>query len=134
MAYAQLAQICAPHVEQMTPILRKGAGRIGFHVGVWPQIWMESTGCPINYSDVDAGEPVPQLGQLPAFIRQRIRHVYRRRRPTQLPSRMTESRNKSQLGIDGLDVAHARSVGPLAAGVTSPLRRRAVIKVFILQR
>jgi hypothetical protein len=51
MAYAQLAQICAPHVEQMTPILRKGAGRIGFHVGVWPQIWMESRGGLINYSD-----------------------------------------------------------------------------------
>jgi len=28
----------------------------------------ESRGGPINYSDADAGQPVPQLGQLAAFI------------------------------------------------------------------
>jgi hypothetical protein len=39
-----------------------------------------------------------------AFIQQRIRHGYRRQRPTPLPSGMAESRHQSQLGIDGLDV------------------------------
>jgi len=32
-------------------------------------------------------------GQLATFIQQRIRHVYRRKRPTPLPSRMAKSRH-----------------------------------------
>jgi hypothetical protein len=43
----------------------------------------ESRGGPINYSDVDADELVPQLAQLVAFIQQRIRHGYRRQRPSE---------------------------------------------------
>jgi hypothetical protein len=46
------------------------------------------------------------LGQLAAFIEQRIRHVYRRQRSTPFPSRTAKSRHQSQLGVDGLDVAH----------------------------
>jgi hypothetical protein len=42
----------------------------------------ESRGGPINYSDVDADELVPQLAQVVAFI-QRIRHGYRRQRPSE---------------------------------------------------
>ena len=49
--------------------------------------------------------------QLAAFIQQRIRHVYRRHWPAPLPSRTAKSRHQSQLGVDGLDVANARSVG-----------------------
>jgi hypothetical protein len=51
-----------------------------------------------------------------AFIQQRIRHIYRRQRPTALPSRTAKSRHQAQLGVDGLDIAHARSVGPRADG------------------
>jgi hypothetical protein len=40
-------------------------------------------GGPINYSDVDADELVPQLAQLVAFIQQRIRHGHRRQRPSE---------------------------------------------------
>jgi hypothetical protein len=43
------------------------------------------------------------FGQLAAFIQQRIRYVYRRQRPTPLPSRTAKSRHQSQLGVDGLD-------------------------------
>jgi hypothetical protein len=35
---------------------------------------------------------------------------YRRQRPTPLPSHTAKSHHQSQLGVDGLDVAHARSV------------------------
>ena len=37
-----------------------------------------------------------------AFIQQRIRHVYRRQRPTPLPSRTAKNRDQSQLAVDGL--------------------------------
>ncbi len=47
-------------------------------------------------------------------------HVYRRQRPAPLPSRTAKSCNQAQLGVDGLDVTHARSVGPLGCGGTSP--------------
>jgi hypothetical protein len=50
------------------------------------------------------------LGQLAAFIQERIRHVYRRQRTTPLPSRTPKGYYRSQLGVDGLDVAHARSL------------------------
>jgi hypothetical protein len=43
--------------------------------------------------------------QLAAFIQQRIRYVYRRQRPTPLPSRTAKTGHQSQLGVDGLDVA-----------------------------
>jgi hypothetical protein len=51
---------------------------------------------------------VGPLGQLAAFIQQRIRHGYRRQRPTPLPSRTAKSRHQMQLGVDGLEVANAR--------------------------
>jgi hypothetical protein len=35
------------------------------------------------------------------------RHVDRRQRPTPLTSRKAKSRHQPQLGVDGLDVAHA---------------------------
>jgi len=43
-----------------------------------------------------------------AFIQQRIPYVYRRQRPAPLPSRTAKSRHQSQLGVDGVDVKHAR--------------------------
>jgi hypothetical protein len=42
-----------------------------------------------------------------ALIQQRIRHVYRRQRSTPLPSRTAKSRHQSQLGVEGVEVAHA---------------------------
>ena len=42
-----------------------------------------------------------------ALIQQRIRHGYRRQRPTPLPSRMGKGRRHAQLGVDRLDVACA---------------------------
>jgi hypothetical protein len=63
----------------------------------------QSRGGPINYSDADAGELVPQLSQFAAFIQQRIRHVDRRQRTAPLLSRKTKSRHQSQLGVDRLD-------------------------------
>jgi hypothetical protein len=62
----------------------------------------ESRGDPINYSDADADELVPQLGQLAALIQQRIRHGYRRQRLTPL-RRTAESRHQSQLSVGGTD-------------------------------
>jgi hypothetical protein len=56
----------------------------------------------------DAGELFPQLGQLAALIQQRIRHVYRRQRPTPLPSRMAKNRDHSQLIVEG-------GAGPVAS-------------------
>jgi hypothetical protein len=41
------------------------------------------------------------LGQLAAFVQQRIRHVYRRQRPAPLPSCTAKSRYQQQLGADG---------------------------------
>jgi hypothetical protein len=57
--------------------------------------------------------------QLAAFIKLRIRHVYRRQRSPPLRSRTAKSRHQSQLGLDGLDVAHARNLWPYVAGGTS---------------
>ena len=48
-----------------------------------------------------------------AFIQQRIPYVYRRQRPAPLPSRTSESRHPSQLGVDSLDVTYA-GLGGLA--------------------
>jgi hypothetical protein len=53
-------------------------------------------------------------------MQQRIRHDYRRQRPTPLPSRTAQSRHQSQLGVDGLDVTRARSIWLRVAGSTSP--------------
>jgi hypothetical protein len=53
------------------------------------------------------------VGQLAAFIQQRIRHVYRRQRPTPLPSR-----TQPKLGVDGLKVAHPSSLELPASGLT----------------
>jgi hypothetical protein len=39
---------------------------------------------------------------------------------TPLPSRTAKSRHQLQLGVDGVDVAHARSLWPRAADGTSP--------------
>ena len=58
-----------------------------------------------------------------ALIREHIRHVDRGQRPTPLPSRTAKSCHRSQVGVDGFDVAHARSVDLCGAGSTSPLRR-----------
>jgi hypothetical protein len=41
------------------------------------------------------------------IVQQRISHVYRRQRPTPLPSRAAKIRHQSQLGVDGFDVTHA---------------------------
>jgi hypothetical protein len=71
----------------------------------------------------DTGIELVAHRQLHAFIQQRIRHVYRRQRPTSLPSRTAKSRHQSQLGIDDLDVPHARSVGRRSFARTSPFRR-----------
>lgn len=49
-----------------------------------------------------------------AFIQQRVSHGYRWQRPTPLPSLTTQSRDRSQLGVDSLDVAHA-GLGDLAS-------------------
>ena len=46
------------------------------------------------------------MAQLTAFVQQRNRHGYRRQRTAPLPSRTAKSRNQSQLGVDGLDVAY----------------------------
>jgi hypothetical protein len=73
--------------------------------------------CGVKHRGLKYAVNFPSLA---AFIQQRIRHAYRRQRPTPLPSRTAESRHQSQLGVDGLDAAHARSLWPLAAGVTSP--------------
>jgi len=58
-------------------------------------------------------------GQLAALIQQRIRHIYQRQRPTPLPSRTAKSRHPSQLGVDGLEVAHVRSLGRPSGASTS---------------
>jgi hypothetical protein len=52
---------------------------------------------------------------------QRIRHVYRRQQPAPLPRRTAQSRHQLQLEVDGLDVAHARSLWPYVASRTSAL-------------
>jgi hypothetical protein len=57
----------------------------------------ESKGGPINYSDAGRGDFVAQLGQLAAFIQQRILYVYRRQRSTPLPSRTAKSRTSRRL-------------------------------------
>jgi hypothetical protein len=54
------------------------------------------------------------LGQLVAFIHQRIRHVYRRQWTSPFPCRTAKSRHQSQLSVDALDVTHARIVDPWA--------------------
>ena len=59
------------------------------------------------------------LPALAAFIQQRIRRVYRRQRPTPLPSHMVKDRHQLQLGVDGFDVAHAPSVDPASRAGTS---------------
>jgi hypothetical protein len=59
---------------------------------------------------------MPKLVSPAAFIQQRIRHAYRRQRPTPRPSRMAKSRHQSQLGVDGLDVAHAGSISTSCVG------------------
>jgi hypothetical protein len=56
-----------------------------------------------------------------AVIQQRIRHAYRRQRPTPLPSRMTKGRHQSQLGVDGFDVASPGNPGRFR--VSRPRRR-----------
>ena len=58
--------------------------------------------------------------QLAAFIQQRVRRSNRRRRPTPFPSCTAKSRQQSQLGVHGFDVAHARRIWLSAAGSTSP--------------
>jgi hypothetical protein len=45
-----------------------------------------------------------------AFIQQRIRDFYRWQRSAALPSRIAKCGHQSQLGVDGFDVAHARSI------------------------
>jgi hypothetical protein len=47
-------------------------------------------------------------GQLAAFIQQRIRHAYRRQRPTPLPSRTAKSSHQSRLGVDGVSMLPMR--------------------------
>jgi hypothetical protein len=54
------------------------------------------------------------------FIQQRIGHGYQWQRPTPPPSRTAKSGHQLQLGVDGVDVAHARSTWLCAAGSTSP--------------
>ena len=64
--------------------------------------------CPtITHPDVVEKIIHLRQSQLAAFIQQRIRHVYRRQRPSPLSSRPAQSRHQSQLGVDGLDVTHS---------------------------
>ena len=49
-----------------------------------------------------------------AFIQERIHHVYQGQRPTSLPSRTANSRHRSKLGVDTLDVSCA-GLGGLAS-------------------
>jgi hypothetical protein len=67
---------------------------------------------------------------LRAFIQQRIRHVYRRQRPTPLLRRTAKRRRQSQLGVDGLDVAHAE-LRSAPWGSTS--HRSTLLIVFVLE-
>jgi hypothetical protein len=69
-----------------------------------------------QYAEQGGGRVSPQ-----AFIQQRIHHVYQWQRPTLLPSPTAKSRHRSQLGVDGLQVAHARSLGPRVGVTTSPI-------------
>jgi hypothetical protein len=48
------------------------------------------------------------LAQLAAFIQQRIHHVYRRQRPTPLPSRTAKSRRPLQLGLNAVGLRSDR--------------------------
>jgi hypothetical protein len=59
------------------------------------------------------------MAQLAAFAQQRIPHGYRRQWTTPLESCAAKSRHQSHLGVDGVDVAHARSVSPGNGAVTS---------------
>jgi len=56
------------------------------------------------------------LKEVAAFIQQRIRHVYRRQRPTPLPSGRAQHRHQSQLGVDGLP---ARMSGALTTATAA---------------
>jgi hypothetical protein len=69
--------------------------------------------------------------QLVALIQQRIRHVYRRQQTTLFPSCTAKSRNQLQLGVDGLDVAHARTLGRPPGASTS--HRSTLLIVFVLE-
>jgi hypothetical protein len=42
-----------------------------------------------------------RLVSFAAFIQQRIRHVYRRQRPTPLPSRTAKNRHQPKLIVEG---------------------------------
>jgi hypothetical protein len=55
------------------------------------------------------------------FVQQRIGHVYGRQRTIPLPSRTPKSRHQSQLGVDGLDVAHVP--GATLAGMAFKVNR-----------
>jgi hypothetical protein len=62
----------------------------------------------------------PPTALTPAVQR---RPVAGARWPTPLPSRTAKSRHQPQLGVDGADVAHARSLGRRASTSTSPSKR-----------
>jgi hypothetical protein len=63
----------------------------------------------------------PQLGQLAAFLQQRIRHAYRRQPTAPLPSRTAENRYQLQLRVGGVHVAHLATLNDsvLSAQVSS---------------
>jgi hypothetical protein len=47
------------------------------------------------------------LGQLAALVEQRVRHIYRRQRPTPLPSRTVKSGHEEQLSHPKLSTIEA---------------------------
>jgi hypothetical protein len=72
---------------------------------------------------IEAVGQAGKSGQLAAFIQQRIRHGYRRQRPTPLPSCTAKIRHQSQLGVDTVEVAHSPvSVAARSAKCNSPTR------------
>jgi len=65
------------------------------------------------------------------FIQQRISDAYRRQRAAPLPSRAAKSRHQSQLGVDGLDVAHgAAQHQPLGAKLLAERRQAVAVAVY----
>ena len=76
---------------------------------------------------VSSADPVAPIGKVhadvslgncknsvQAFIQEPIRDVYRRQRPTALPSLTAKSHHRSQVGVDGLEVANDVPAGGLA--------------------